>query len=302
MAGRSNKIVIPTGFESQQRAIERRRKIAEAMLAQGLGPSGPMQSWAQVLGKIAQTGVGTYLDKKVDKLADEYDEDVRGAYAERLGSFQEKANALDPASPTYDQDLKALAQEAQGDSMLEDAGKPYVDAMAARLKEQGETTNFGGQFRRKGNIKEGEFEPNDPNDMMLRSGPEGRDFVPNAARITAALASQPNVSISNAVTATRDPMAQPQGLPAQPVQGAEPVMPAGDEAGMVFQNMTPDEKQIINGILQKYAGKGAELSSVVPFGNPTDPNMGGRPPDGTTTDGRPYWMVNGVPYDNPEGR
>lgn len=301
-------IYIPTGFESQQRAAERKRKIAQAMLERGLSTSPNMQSWIQVLAQMGSAFAGKRLDKKADKMSDQVDADIRDAYSNAIAEFNAKAEGLDPTSPTYDRDLQALTAGAADNPWLEDAREPYEKAFADRLKERGQDITFGGQRRRAGGIKEGEFEPNKPTDMVLRAGPEGKDFVPNTSRITAALASQPNVTIANGVNSMRDPY-NPSGsaAPEMPAQAAQPAVPAGDEASLVFSRLTPEEKDTVNRILQKYAGPGNTIVDMVPnnvpYGNPTNPAMpGGKQPDGVTTDGQPYWIINGIPYDNPEGR
>lgn len=284
-------LILPTGYEAQQRAAERKRKIALALMQRGMQTNPNMQSWTQVLGQLASGWQGKRLDKQADELDAKTNEAIKNDYAQRLQAFQEKARGLGNNSDG----LRDLVDSAQGDPFLADAAKPYVDAFAARLKESGEHTNFGGQWRTKGQIAEGEYEPNKPTDRVLR-GP-GNTFQANPVAITSALASQPNVSIAGGITSMRDPMAS---------QPAMPAPSAGGEVNLIDQ-LSPEDRQIMVQMLQKYAGKGAELKGIVPqavpYGNPTAPGAGGgQPPDGVTTDGQPYWLINGVPYDNPEGR
>ena len=71
MATQMPKLVIPTGYESQQRDIERRRKIAEALIEKGLGPQGQMTSPWQALAQAANAWAGKRMQKKTDGREDE---------------------------------------------------------------------------------------------------------------------------------------------------------------------------------------------------------------------------------------
>jgi hypothetical protein len=261
------------------------------MLEKGLANDPNMRSWTQVLGQAASAFAGKRLDKKADKITDDMHQRMRDDYARKVAEFSADEGTLDPTKMT---------QKWRGDPMMTDNLDPYQDAMAAGLKERGEHTNFGGQWRQKGDIQPGEYEPNKPTDSVLR-GPDN-SFVINPVRTTASLSAQPNVSISNPVTSMQDPMARgapPMQPPPMQPPGA-PAQPAG--AGIDTSLLTPDERAIMQKELQRRAGTGGSYSPPnpnTPMGNPLSAQ---KAPAGTTTDGQPYWIINGVPYDNPEGR
>jgi hypothetical protein len=45
----SNKFILPTGYEDEQRKAESKRKLAQAMLERGLTNNPNMQNWTQCL-------------------------------------------------------------------------------------------------------------------------------------------------------------------------------------------------------------------------------------------------------------
>ena len=302
MATKDKSIYIPTGFESEQRAAERKRKIAQAMMERGLTTNPNMQSWTQVLGQMGAAFAGKRMDKKADLMDDATDAKILAKRDEDLTAYSAAEDALDPKSSDYDKQVRALRTTAAKSPFLEDEREMLGKAVGKRIESQGERINFGGQWRQAGGIADNEFEPNKPTDAVIRGGPDGRTFVPNEAAISSALARQPNVDINPGAISqvggltSRDPMAPPVPGPAQP---AQPAAPAGDEAAMVFQQLDPKEREIVGGILKKYSAQGAAAN--VPSGSPLGPT-GTKPPDGTTIDGKPIWYVNGVPYDNPEGK
>jgi hypothetical protein len=68
MANRGQTPYIPTGYEGLQSSVQRKRRIGEALMAQGLkGPGDNVRSWAQVLGSLAQTWAGKSIQKDADK-------------------------------------------------------------------------------------------------------------------------------------------------------------------------------------------------------------------------------------------
>lgn len=170
-------LVIPTGYESQQRQIERKRKIADALMAQGLSSENGLTSWTQVLGKMAQAWTGKRLDRKASEAGSELDAKILGDYLQKRGGFNTDAKAMDPGQ---------LREKYGGDPMLADDLKPYSDAFGARLKDEQTITNFGGQGVRKGDTL-GRFENNPNNSVMV--GPDGMMSV-NPVKVAASVASQ----------------------------------------------------------------------------------------------------------------
>lgn len=293
-----SKFVLPTGYEDEQKKAETKRALAKLMLEKGLANNPNMQNWAQVLAQLAQTWAGKGLSKDADKIDSDVNARMIADYRDKMGRFDEatQGKSVDPA---------AIVRMTRGDPMMEDAAKPYADAMAAKLKENQEGINFGGQWRIKGDINPGEFEPNKPTDSVLR-GP-GNSFIENDARRGAALHAQ-GYDLGGPAVSTVDPMAgqqQMQPPPMMPPQFAPPTPAPGDEpmaGAMDLGLLSPEERSIMSNELARRAGhvsSGVQNDTHIPMGSPITAR---KAPAGLTTDGRPYWMVNGVAYDNPEGR
>lgn len=279
------KFVLPTGYETEQLKAARKRKIAEALIQKGLQTNPNMQSWAQVLGQIGTAFIGKRMDKKADAL----DADVR---SRMLSDYATRSAAFDKLTGSANPDLSSIVRTGQDDPFLQERVKPYVDAFAKRLSERENIVRTPTTFARQGDlIGKPTF---DPQAMMVPTGKPG-EYGVNAARVTAALAAQPNTTISNAQTTIQDPSTMPQQTP----NTAPQAMPSGLDLGM----LSPEEKQILSSELQRRAGGGGQYQlqtdTSTPMGSPLTAQ---KAPEGVTVDGRPYWLVNGIPYDNPEGR
>jgi len=131
MANRGQTPYIPTGYEGLEQSVQRKRKIADALMAQGLqGPGAGARSWAQLLGSLAQTWAGKSIQKDADKEQSEID-------AKRQAAVQE-------ANAAFEADLAAGAQPSQivqkygSNPWLKERMKPFEDAMAQGLKNQQE--------------------------------------------------------------------------------------------------------------------------------------------------------------------
>lgn len=292
MPGNMPKLVIPTGYESQERDIENRRKLAQLMLEKGLSQQN-MTSWAQPLAEMAQIYAGKRMDSKASKAQDALDTKIKGDYTAQLGALNADVNSGMP--------VKDLVQKYAGSSLVSDALKPYTDAYGESLKEGEGHTTFGSQWRRKGAIPEGSVDPN----SMVIPGPNNTIAV-NPVRATAALAAQyppENSSPGNMTYSMPAPgIAQPSGGGAGP--GGAPPAPAAGGNSIDVSALTPEEKQILTTELQRRAGPANGGNFTVqndmhtPFGSPVDAV---KPPSGVVN-GKPYWIVNGVPYDNSEGK
>lgn len=275
-------IIIPTGYEDDQVKADNKRKLAQTMLEKGLSSPGNMQSWLQVLGSLGSTAAGLRLNKQADDMESGTNKKILADYVSQLSEFHNDEKTMAPAD---------LVAKYRGKPFLEEALKPYAEAMTSGLKEQGEHTNFGGQWRAKGDIKPGEFEPSKPTDSVVR-GSDG-NWTENLVRRNAALHAQ-GYGLGDPATTMSDPGA-PNG-PMPPVSGpvgAQTAVPGGapPSAGspLDLSLLSPDER----GIMERELARRAHT----PSGSPLMP-----PPAGVTKTGRPYWMVNGVPYDNPEGK
>jgi len=97
----------PTDFNMEQQAVERQRKLAEAMMMRGQQPqqAGQMvsghyvpQSWTQGLAQALQGPAGMYAANKADEQSKDIAARQRKAYVDELTKFGELANGT-PAQP-----------------------------------------------------------------------------------------------------------------------------------------------------------------------------------------------------------
>jgi hypothetical protein len=97
----------PTDFNMEQQAVERQRKLAEAMMMRGQQPqqAGQMvsghyvpQSWTQGLAQALQGPAGMYAARQADEQSKDIAARQRKAYVEELTKFGELANGA-PAQP-----------------------------------------------------------------------------------------------------------------------------------------------------------------------------------------------------------
>lgn len=97
----------PTDFNMEQMAVERNRKLAEAMMMRGQQsqPAGAMvsghyvpQSWTQGLAQALQGPAGMYAANRADEQSKNIATRQRKAYADELTKFGELANGT-PAQP-----------------------------------------------------------------------------------------------------------------------------------------------------------------------------------------------------------
>ena len=157
------KITIPTGYEQQQLASASKRKLAEAMLSQGIAPDDHMVSWAQVLGHLAQTWAGKSMQHDADKM----DGDIRSTI---LKDYQTKRSAFLQDSQTMAP--KDLVAKYGNEPLLQEDLKPYAEAFGSNLKNAGEYTNFGGQRMTNAQAAGAGYD-NDPN-KPVQVGPDGQ--------------------------------------------------------------------------------------------------------------------------------
>jgi len=160
---------VPTGYEGLQSQAASKRKIAEALLAQGLaGPGASARSWAQVLGSMAQAWAGKSLQKDADKM----DQQVR--------EQQMQANAVLQSGIEADVRSGLTPQELA----VKWGGVP---GGAERLKQFDQPlTNVNGTFINPRNVKEGSLAPQDPN-ALVNVGEDGSRSI-NIPRVVAGAA------------------------------------------------------------------------------------------------------------------
>lgn len=123
------KLAIPSGFEGQQLSIERKRKLADAMLSRNLDTKTDYRSWAQAISQIGQAWMGKSMQKDADKEQTELGGQVREQYSTALGGFAEdeklvKAGQMSPME---------LVQKHRSNPLLGEVLGPYEDAMKAGL-------------------------------------------------------------------------------------------------------------------------------------------------------------------------
>lgn len=285
------KMQYPTGYEGEQRRIEMRRRLAQAMLEKGLS-GGDTRSWTQALAQVAQTYAGKRMEKKAtDREADMY-ERMRADIATKMADFQAARN-----SGATNQDL---VDRFGADPMLQDAIDPHRDAVVSAMKNQEELVENGGRFVRKGDFvgPNGKDLAGKPTDLVIAK--DGQWQV-NPVAVTARLLSNPQPAGSTAHDLTGQ-MPNPYSTgggqsSAGPAGGA---MPSGGQSpsvgGMDLSKLNPEEQAILQQEIQRRAGLSPEARNM-PQGNPLTP-----PPSQVGPDGKPYWSIGGKWYDNPEGR
>lgn len=287
MPGNLAKLVIPTGYEDEERKAQMRHQIAKALMEKGLGQQGPMQSWAQVLAQLGNAYFGKQEEKAATKLDTDVDSKIRDAYTGAISSLNSDVKG--------GMGLGDLVQKYGGNQFVQDALKPYADAFGSSLKEKENIVNTPTGFRRAGDVVG--REKFDPNAMVIPDGHGG--YAANPVRITAALAAQPNTQINNPQTTMQNPLSA--GGP--PAPSASPLPSA--TGGLDLSALTPEEKQILQSEIARRTGSAGQ-QAVTQLQNDTHVPMGSplsaaRAPAGAIN-GRPYWLINGVPYDNSEGK
>lgn len=122
--------VAPTGYEGLQEQIARRRKMGDALLQAGIaGPGANAQSWAQVLGSLAQAWMGKSMTKDADK--------------KEAGLNQQRMQDYAAENQLFDQDIKAgipvdqMISKYGGHPLLAERMKPLVEAYTNNLKNKG---------------------------------------------------------------------------------------------------------------------------------------------------------------------
>lgn len=236
-------LVIPTQYAPQQQSIAQKRKLAEAMLSQGLANDPNMNNWTQVLGKLAQAWAGKSMDKEATKMEGTLNQTIYDDYNKRRGDFNTQTSGMSP---------QQVVQTFGADPMLADDVKPYRDAMARALTEREDLRDFGGRVGvRTGDVM-GQVN-NDPNKDVL-IGPDGQMMInpvkatsnalssgslvlegppatsapmPGAERLTTAMAGQ---------QPTQQPSAMTEPLTFQAVEGALKTLGPQGAVGLLQRN------------------------------------------------------------------
>lgn len=171
------KFQIPTGYEAEQRDIERRRKIAEALMSQGLQARNDMTSPWQALAQVGQAISGALINRKADRMQGDYDTKVRQAWDEKTTEFNnDSAGGLDP---------QAMINKWGNDPMMVDRVAPYADAIKKRLAEKENLITHNGMVGTRLGDVAGQYEQGKPTDYVLRNTQTGA-FEQNPTAIDAA--------------------------------------------------------------------------------------------------------------------
>lgn len=232
------KISIPTGYESQQRSIEMKRKIANALMSQGLQTQPNMGSWAQVAAQLAQA----YFGKQAEKKATEMEVDLKNRVAQDYATAR-TGLLNDVKSGMQASDIVA----AHGNNpLLSEDVKPYTEALAAALRNREGLINYGGKAGvRVGDVM-GQYE-NDPN-KMVHVNPATNEMYLNPVAVTASGLGQGKLVPEQGTYATKAPLL---GGPAMkpPVAGAAAAEPI-DAQGLshLRGTLSPD---VLNRYLQQ---------------------------------------------------
>lgn len=233
------KFVLPTGYEADQRSIDAKHKLAEKMQALGLNPDEHMQSWLQVLGHVAQTGVGVWKDKQATKAETALDARKQSDYTTQLGEFAKLTGAKSP-------DLGAITDYVNNHPMMETPGKPFVSAREAQLKESGEHVYGPKGWTTKGEIAPGSFKPSDPGDAVIRDG--NGNIIENKVATTVALKHQGWSGPDGypMTTSMPDPnfSGQPPMPPVPPQDQLAPMPPQQDNSIPQGSQLTPPPSPI----------------------------------------------------------
>jgi len=160
------KLTIPTGYESEQRSIERRRKIAEALLQQGLQQNPNMTSPWQAIAQVANAFAGRRMEKKADQRSDELNARIKGDFDTAATEFNNDAATLQPSQ---------LVAKYRNNPMMLEQLKPYEAALQRALTEREALTTFNGKLQRQGDVV-GQYDQGKPTDTVRRDA-TGNEFI-----------------------------------------------------------------------------------------------------------------------------
>lgn len=117
--------ILPANGKATPKSIERKRRIAEAMMAQGM-QTGPIGHWTQGLARMAQALSGGIASRRADSAEAEGQQSARDAMAKALNGG-DKASLIDAASnPFMDNNSMSLIND-QWSRMNPDPLKPTTD-------------------------------------------------------------------------------------------------------------------------------------------------------------------------------
>lgn len=132
LANKGQTPYIPTGYEGLQNSVSRKRKIADALMSQGLaGPGAGARSWAQLLGSLAQTWAGKSIQKDADKEEAGIQEKIQADVAAAQAAFRERVTQPG-VTP------QQIVTEFGSNRWLTNELEPYKKAMSTGLSNEQE--------------------------------------------------------------------------------------------------------------------------------------------------------------------
>lgn len=109
---------IPTGYETMQGEIARRRRIADALSQKAMGDHAPFRSWAEVLGKLGEA----FFARRADKKATGMEQDLR---TQQASDYRQANDAFE----------MAMEQGASPEAMMKQFGdNPWLQDRLEPLK------------------------------------------------------------------------------------------------------------------------------------------------------------------------
>ena len=318
-ASSTTKVVIPTGFEPQQRSIEAKRKLAQMMLEQGLSNDPRMTSWAQVLAHLAQTWAGKSGLSDAEKLQGTLDTQIRGSYNQGNTAIDNLVGKSDLTNPA---DLRKILDIGNTNPLLGEALKPYADAYTTVLNERAKPHMFGNILQTVGQSL-GQEDPGKRTDSVI--GRPGGGMMVNPVATGRAVAAQgllppempveqkklfysqsgPSPTMGSGAPQMSNALPGPSGPPMSNAPPMTPITPQAPSPGgnMVdISSFNPEEKKMFMDYLQHRQGGGNSALGGPPANIPMGSPLTARPRPTGVYNGQPYWMVNGEAYDNPEGQ
>lgn len=257
------KVYLPTGFEREQALAAQKAELAKAMLARGLANDTHMVSPVQVLGHLAQAWAGKSMQNSALNDQVAAGDKMLAAYQGALEGFNK-----DVTGGLSEGDL---VQKYQGNPMLQQALAPHLAAYQHQLEKSFDTKDSATSSL------------HNPQSWVIM-GADGQLHL-NPLRTTAAIAG-----------AGGNLTGLPQSMPYEAMMGA---MQGAQGAPQVAPPPDVPPTPAPGG-----PGLPANPPGQVPFGNPLDQSsiLNSRHPNGVLPGGKPYWIINGAVYDNPDGQ
>lgn len=119
---------IPTGYETTQGEIARRRRIADALTQKAMGDHAPFRSWTEVLGKLGEA----FFARRADKKATGMEEDLR---TQQASDYRQANDAFEMAmdqGATPDAMMKQFGDNPWLQDRLEPLKSAWADALVKR--------------------------------------------------------------------------------------------------------------------------------------------------------------------------